>query len=197
MRSRATERKDRRAQKRSAALLDVIISVADGKAFNLYFYSMNRIVPIQSLVGFLVMAIALLSLASCDSSYGYYQFYDVPNRGWSWDDSLVFDLKVEPQDENILVSNLNLSVRVNGDYEYQNIILLLSGRGARDTVRMSLQDTKGQWLGNCNAGVCEVTMKLDSLNPKLSEANTLVIQQWSRDPKLKGVVSLGLFMDKQ
>ena len=197
MRSRATERKDRRAQKRSVALLDVIISDADGKAFNLYFYSMNRIVPIQSLVGFLVMAIALLSLASCDSSYGYYQFYDVPNRGWSWDDSLVFDLKVEPQDENILVSNLNLSVRVNGDYEYQNIILLLSGRGARDTVRMSLQDTKGQWLGNCNAGVCEVTMKLDSLNPKLSEANTLVIQQWSRDPKLKGVVSLGLFMDKQ
>ena len=197
MRSPATERKDRRAQKRSAALLDVIISVADGKVFNLYFYNMNRIVPIQSLVGFLVMAIALLSLASCDPSYGYYQFYDVPNRGWSWDDSLVFDLKVEPQGENILVSNLNLSVRVNGDYEYQNIILLLSGRGARDTVRMSLQDTKGQWLGNCNAGVCEVTMKLDSLNPKLSEANTLIIQQWSRDPKLKGVVSLGLFMDKQ
>ena len=197
MRSRATERKDRRAQKRNAALLDVIISVVDGKAFNLYFYNMNRIVPIQSLVGFLVMAIALLSLASCDPSYGYYQFYDVPSQGWSWDDSVVFVLSTEGQDEAIQTNDLNISVRIiDGQYAYQNLILLFSGDGAKDTLRMPLQDSKGQWLGSCTAGVCEITMKLESLNPALQDEDTLVVQQWSRDASLQGLLSLGLFTSK-
>ena len=121
----------------------------------------------------------------------------MPSQGWAWDDSVVFVLSTEGQDEAIQTNDLNISVRIiDGEYAYQNLVLLFSGDAAKDTLRMPLQDSKGQWLGNCNAGVCEITMKLESLNPTLQDESTLVVQQWSRDASLQGVLSLGLFTSK-
>ena len=158
---------------------------------------MNCFITTKGFVGGLVVSISLIWLNSCNPDNGYYQFYDVPTQGWSWDDSVVFVLSSGGKAEAIQTDNLNVSVRIiDGDYLYQNIILLFSGDRATDTIRMPLQDTKGQWLGNCNAGVCEVTMKLESLNPVLRDVDTLVVQQWSRDASLQGIVSLGLFKSK-
>jgi gliding motility-associated lipoprotein GldH len=158
---------------------------------------MNCSIPLKRIFGISVIACSLFFFASCDPNNGYYQFYDVPNQGWSWDDSVVFVLSTEGKDEAIQPNDLNISVRIiDGQYAYQNIVLLFSGDVEKDTLKMPLQDSKGQWLGKCNAGVCEITMKLTSLNPALYDEDTLVVQQWSRDASLQGVLSLGLFTSK-
>ena len=158
---------------------------------------MNSSIPLKNIFGIPVIASSLFFFASCDPNNGYYQFYDVPSQGWTWDDSVVFVLSTEGQEEPIQTNDLNISVRIiDGEYTYQNLVLLFSGDAAKDTLRMPLQDSKGQWLGNCNAGVCEITMKLESLNPTLQDESTLVVQQWSRDASLQGVLSLGLFTSK-
>ena len=158
---------------------------------------MTSSIPLQKIVGASVITICLFFFASCDPNNGYYQFYDVPSQGWSWDDSVVFLLSTKGQDESIQTNNLDISVRIiDGQYAYQNLILLFSGDGTKDTLRMPLQDSKGQWLGSCTAGVCEITMSLESLNPTLHDEDTLVIQQWSRDASLQGVLSLGLITSK-
>lgn len=158
---------------------------------------MNSSIPLQKIFGVPVITICLFFFASCDPNNGYYQFYDVPSQGWSWDDSVVFVLSTKGQEEVIQTSDLNISVRIiDGEYAYQNLILLFSGDVSKDTLIMPLQDSKGQWLGNCTAGVCEITMKLESLNPTLHDEDTLVVQQWSRDASLQGLLSLGLFTSK-
>lgn len=158
---------------------------------------MNSSIPLQKIVGVPVITICLFFFASCDPKNGYYQFYDVPSQGWSWDDSVVFVLSAKGQDEAIRANDLNISVRIiDGEYAYQNLVLLFSGNDAKDTLRMPLQDSKGRWLGSCTAGVCEITMKLESLNPTLHEEDTLVVKQWSRDASLEGLLSLGLFTRK-
>ena len=158
---------------------------------------MNSPIPLKDIFGISGIAICLFFFASCEPNNGYYQFYDVPSQGWSWDDSVVFVLSTNSQDEAVQTNDLYISVRIiDGQYAYQNLILLFSGDGARDTLRMPLQDSKGQWLGSCTAGVCEITMTLESLNPTLHDKDTLVVQQWSRDASLQGLLSLGLFTSK-
>ena len=158
---------------------------------------MNSSIPLKKIFEVPVIAICLFFFASCDPNKGYYQFYDVPSQGWSWDDSVVFILSTKGQDEVIHTNDLNISVRIiDGEYAYQNLILLFSGDAAKDTLRMPLQDSKGQWLGSCTAGVCEITTRLESLNTTLHAEDTLVVQQWSRDASLQGVLSLGLFTSK-
>lgn len=158
---------------------------------------MNSSIPLKDIFRISGIAICLFFFASCEPNNGYYQFYDVPSQGWSWDDSVVFVLSTEGQDEAIQTNDLSISVRIiDGEYAYQNLVLLLSGGVAKDTLIMPLQDSKGQWLGNCSAGVCEITTKLESLNPTLHDEDTLVVQQWSRDASLHGVLSLGLFTSK-
>lgn len=158
---------------------------------------MNCSIPRKDFFGISVIAICLFFFAACEPNNGYYQFYDVPSQGWSWDDSVVFVLSTKDHDEAIQTNDLSISVRIiDGQYAYQNLVLLFSGKAAKDTLRMPLQDSKGQWLGNCTAGVCEISMKLESLNPTLYNEDTLVVQQWSRDASLQGVLSLGLFTSK-
>ena len=158
---------------------------------------MNSSIPLKDIFGISGIAICLFLFASCEPNNGYYQFYDVPSQGWSWDDSVVFVLSTKGENEAIQAKDLNISVRIiDGQYAYQNLILLFSVGGAKDTLRMPLQDSKGQWLGSCTAGVCEITMKLESLHPTLHDVDTLVVQQWSRDASLQGLLSLGLFTSK-
>ena len=158
---------------------------------------MNSSIPLKDIFGISGIAICFFFFASCEPNNEYYQFYDVPSQGWSWDDSVIFVLSKEGQEEPIQTNDLNISVRIiDGQYAYQNLILLFSGDGAKDTLRMPLQDSKGQWLGSCTAGVCEITMKLESLNSTLQDEDTLVVQQWSRDASLQGLLSLGLFTSK-
>lgn len=159
---------------------------------------MNSSIPLKKICVIPVIALILFLFTACDPNNGYYQFYDVPSQGWSWNDSVVFVLSAKGQDEAIQTNELNISVRIiDGQYAYQNLILLFSGGVAKDTLKIPLQDSKGQWLGNCNAGVCEITMKLELLNPALYDKDTLIVQQWSRDASLKGVLSLGLFKSKE
>ena len=84
---------------------------------------MNSSIPLKDIFGISGLQSAFFSLLLVTPTNGYYQFYDVPSQGWSWDDSVVFVLSTEGQEEAIQTNDLNISVRIiDGQYAYQNLI---------------------------------------------------------------------------
>ena len=120
--------------------------------------------------------------------------HDLSTSGWSSDDSLVFLLEHSDGSNLSASQNLNATIRiVDGEYKYENIILLFSTGSEKDTVHIPLQNDRHYWNGVCHSGICEITTSLDNLDIAIDGVERLVVRQWSEGPPLQGIVSLGLF----
>lgn len=140
------------------------------------------------------LILATVFLFSCETKYGYYQMHDLSTSGWSSDDSLVFLLEHSDGSNLSASQNLNATIRiVDGEYKYENIILLFSTGSEKDTIHIPLQNDRHYWNGECHSGICEITTSLDNLDIAIDGVERLVVQQWSEGPPLQGIVSLGLF----
>lgn len=101
-------------------------------------------------INFLIFALFLFTTYSCDPKMVYDQFQNTGDNQWSWDEKKVFEVEMEQPDEYY---NIYLNVRHTKEYPKSNLYIFLTIDGpneaqSRDTIDISIADSKGKWRGS-------------------------------------------------
>ncbi len=99
--------------------------------------------------------ILLFFINSCDPLHVYEKNKEIPDRKWSKNNAVAFDVKIEDTED---IYNMYINIRHTSDYPFRNIIFFVKtigprGTVANDTVEYMLADKKGKWYGGGLGGV--------------------------------------------
>lgn len=103
--------------------------------------------PVHFFRVFLLLGIAALS--SCDRSGIIDENKDLSGQAWHYKNRLTFDVNI---DDTNRTYNLFLNVRVDNNYRYSNLFIMLhqtspSQKITRERQELTLIDESGKWLG--------------------------------------------------
>ena len=139
--------------------------------------------------GLLVMGLLML-LTSCSKDTVYSQFVPISSGEWAVDSVASFDYTIT---DNSVDYQMVVYVRHTERYPYQNMWLFIGDGQHQDTIEFYLADDRGQWLGNKHHGFIEMPVLYETAKhfPD-TETYTLTIQHGMRDSLLRGVMDIGL-----
>lgn len=147
-----------------------------------------------------ILCLALAGLYGCGNKPYYEAYVEIPESGWRADSIITFDVTVDDTSAGFLIQ---LNVRNNSSYPYQNIFLfreIHSPRGIefRDTAEYPIADAYGKWLGE---GLGELKTHQWAFSPRAlhfrkSGKYTFSVQQAMREESLKGIEDVGLTIFK-
>jgi len=150
---------------------------------------------------FLLMAVSILSLASCDNNVAFdeYRSLDAVN-GWHMNDMLVFEKEFS---DTTQLYDLFLNVRNTTDYRHSNFFIFFQtnfpdGRVFRDTLEMTLADNTGKWKGKGFGRIRTNSFhfRKDVWFP-VQGTYRFSIQQAMREEKITGISDIGLRVEKK
>ena len=103
----------------------------------------------------LVLPFCLL-LGSCGPSYIFDQEVKISETGWTYNDSLQFEVQIE---DTLRLYNLYLDLEHSTDYPNQNLYLMLhtefpNGQREGKAVSVDMANKMGRWNGKCSSGEC-------------------------------------------
>ena len=142
----------------------------------------------------------LITLVGCQSGQVLNSFYELENDTWSYDQTIKDSVIV---DDDGFFHQLNINLRVKGDYAYSNLYVRLgitNPKGEKHTFNASLllADKFGKWKGS---GLGEkITFLIPSENRKyFTKKGTyyLEMEQFMRIEKLQDVNAVGFKIIKQ
>lgn len=148
---------------------------------------------------FLQWLLPIVLLASlvwgCGTRYAYEQRYDLPEKGWAWEDTLTFAFDIVDTSK---VYDMLLEVVHRTDYAFQNVYVrihttLPDGTSRTDLVSLELGDKQGRWLGDCGRKRCTLVIPVQRhvFFPQAGRYR-LVIEQYMRKSPLPGIEAVGL-----
>ena len=124
----------------------------------------------------------------------------IQDNAWLIKDKKEYWLEVNP--EKTLVK-LDLNLRITNEYKYSNLFILFRIYGPHkemETKRLEfkLADTHGDWLGSGSGGIYTFRIPLtDSYTFSQKGVYKFEIEQDMRDNPLRGVVDIGLRIEKR
>jgi gliding motility-associated lipoprotein GldH len=134
-------------------------------------------------------------LTSCGPTIIYEEEKKLPETGWAYQDSARFDFFIPDVTQ---AYDLILKLEHGATFPYQNFYVKLhtgfpSGKRATEQLSLQLAGDFGAWIGDCNSAVCDQEISILQ-NAKFVEAGDyyLTVEQFSREPALGSVVSVGL-----
>ena len=100
--------------------------------------------------------LSICFIVACSSKYEFAKYESVNENGWNANDTLTFKVKIE---ETNTPYNINLGVRYNKGYEFDNIWFKLFGniieKGKEGKMQeVILFDKIGKPYGECTGSVC-------------------------------------------
>ena len=147
----------------------------------------------------LTVSLALL-LAGCDSNALVDRYHELPQKGWTYDQTVVDTLEItQPEFYHQAYANL----RINADYPYQNIYLKLNitapdGKTTNEVISVPLAENSGKWLGS---GIWNViTFQSPILHRKYFDQKgkyRIEIEQNMRLESLPSVEAVGIRVEQQ
>ena len=116
--------------------------------------------------------------------------------------------------ENRIAFDVNIDDTVNGyifgmelrhleNYRYSNLFVFLhttmpNGNHMRDTIECTLATPDGRWIGKSSGTMRDLRIPLnEQLQFPLKGNYHFEIEQAMRDPVLKGISDIGIFIEKQ
>lgn len=135
---------------------------------------------------------------SCGNDVVYNKFQ--PVRDKVWDKQSEYYFKFEIKDRSIPY-NIQLQVRNNDMYDYQNLWLLCEEQqpgsiSVRDTVECMLADDFGKWNGNgITLFQSRFTLRDHYFFPDTGQY-AISLRHGMRDDRLKGIDDIGLLIEK-
>jgi gliding motility-associated lipoprotein GldH len=144
----------------------------------------------------LLFTVAAMLFGGCNNGGAIIdQNTGIENQNWTYVNHVRFDAKV---DNNRVTYSLYLNLRVNADYKYSNIFVLVteSGPGLPATTKryeFTLAAKDGQWLGDGSGNLYNYQMPFVSDFKFPGQGTyTFLIEQNMRDNPLRGVSDVGL-----
>ncbi|WP_367392567.1 gliding motility lipoprotein GldH [Lewinella sp. LCG006] len=142
---------------------------------------------------YLLPFLALLGFSACGPNYVYQQTLEIPEDGWSYQDSLLATFEI--QDTNTIY-NLHLIVAHTTYFSYQNFYAQVStqfpnGEQLTEQVSLELAAKGGIWLGDCSGEICTLDIPIQE-GAYFNQAGTyqLSIHQYSRRDPLPEIKSI-------
>lgn len=140
-----------------------------------------------------------LALASCTNS-NFNKRIVIPEAEWPQEDRVAFDVSI---DDTLSVYAFGMELRHLENYRYSNLFVFLhttlpNGNHTRDTIECTLATPEGRWIGKSSGSMRDMRFMLnEQLRFPLAGDYHFEIEQAMREPVLKGISDVGLFIEKQ
>jgi len=136
---------------------------------------------------------------SCDSNRVYEQYETIPDFEWSQEHVLRFEVEIT---DTIQAYNMYVNVRNSNEYAYSNLWMFVKtttpGKEiSEQKIQFQLADESGDWYGSGFGDIFDLQRPLKEhvIFPK-SGIYVFEIVQGMREAKLKGIVNIGIRVEK-
>lgn len=141
----------------------------------------------------------LLLVTGC-RSHGFDERKVITNAAWNMEDRIPFDVTVNDTTTNYL---FGISLRHEENYRYSNLYVFLhttmpNGNRTHDTIECILATPEGKWIGKSSGSMRDLRIPLNpNLRFPLTGTYHFEIEQAMREPVLKGISDIGLYVENQ
>lgn len=148
---------------------------------------------------FLIISLLALAFASC-SNGSYDERTVIPNAEWAQENKITFDITVSDTTSGYV---FGLDMRHLENYRYSNLFVFLhttfpNGNITHDTIECPLALPDGRWIGKSSGSMRDLHIPLNErLRFPLCGNYHFEIEQAMREPVLKGITDIGLFIEQQ
>lgn len=152
----------------------------------------------RSIKLFILFTIATLFTA-CGGE-GFDERKVISEAKWAMEDRVPFDVTVN---DTVGVYAFGMNLRHMENYRYSNLYVFLhttfpNGNLTHDTIQLMLATPDGRWVGKGSGSMRDLHI---TLNPRMrfpvQGTYHFEIEQAMREPVLKGISDIGLFIEKQ
>lgn len=151
-------------------------------------------------IKYCILAVCVvLALSSCQND-SFNERTVIPEAEWRQEDRVVFDVDIN---DTINGYVFGMELRHLENYRYSNLFVFLhtrmpNGNIMRDTIECTLATPEGRWIGKSSGSMRDLQVPLnENLRFPLKGSYHFEIEQAMREPVLKGISDIGLFIEKQ
>lgn len=147
----------------------------------------------------LITTLMMVFFASCGNG-SYNERTILPNAEWAQENRVTFDVAVSDSTCGYV---FGLDVRHLENYRYSNLFVFLhttfpNGNITHDTIECTLAMPDGRWIGKSSGSMRDLHIPLnESLRFPLCGNYHFEIEQAMREPVLKGITDIGIFIEQQ
>ena len=140
-----------------------------------------------------------LFLSSCTSS-NFNKRAVIPEAEWAQENRVAFDVSI---DDTLSCYKFGIGLRHLENYRYSNLFVFLhtrmpNGNVTHDTIECTLATPEGRWIGKSSGSMRDLIIPLnENLLFPLKGTYHFEIEQAMREPMLKGISDIGLYIEKQ
>ena len=147
----------------------------------------------------LIYILLLLAFASCTTD-SFDKRTVIPEAEWRQEDRVAFDVDIN---DTISGYVFGIGLRHLENYRYSNLFVFLhtrmpNGNVTHDTIECTLATPEGRWIGKGSGSMRDLHVPLnEALRFPLTGTYHFEIEQAMREPVLKGISDIGIFVEKQ
>ena len=147
----------------------------------------------------LITTLMMVFFTSCGNG-SYNERTILPNAEWAQENRVTFDVAVSDSTCGYV---FGLDVRHLENYRYSNLFVFLhttfpNGNITHDTIECTLAMPDGRWIGKSSGSMRDLHIPLnESLRFPLCGNYHFEIEQAMREPVLKGITDIGIFIEQQ
>ena len=147
----------------------------------------------------LVALLMTMALASCTTD-SFNKRTVIPEAEWRQEERIAFDVDIN---DTLSPYLFGIGLRHLENYRYSNLFVFLhtkmpNGNVTHDTIECTLATPEGHWIGKSSGSMRDLLVPLnESLLFPLTGSYHFEIEQAMREPVLKGISDIGLFIEKQ
>ena len=147
----------------------------------------------------LITTLMMVLFASCGNG-SYNERTILPDAEWAQENRVTFDVAVSDSTCGYV---FGLDVRHLENYRYSNLFVFLhttfpNGNITHDTIECTLVMPDGRWIGKSSGSMRDLHIPLnESLRFPLCGNYHFEIEQAMREPILKGITDIGIFIEQQ
>ena len=124
----------------------------------------------------------------------------IPEAEWRQENRVAFDVDINDTLNGYV---FGIGLRHLENYRYSNLYVFLhttlpNGNHTHDTIECTLATPEGRWIGKSSGSMRDLLIPLnESLRFPLTGPYHFEIEQAMREPVLKGISDIGLYIEKQ
>ena len=149
---------------------------------------------------FLIGLLALIIVFTSCTSDSFDKRTVIPDANWRQEDRVPFDVDIN---DTLSIYEFGIGLRHLENYRYSNLFVFLhttkpNGYRTIDTIECTLATPEGRWIGKSSGSMRDLIVPLnENLLFPLKGTYHFEIEQAMREPKLKGISDIGLYIEKQ
>ncbi len=137
----------------------------------------------------------VILIYSCNIGSNKMQHHTFDNSTWHTDSVLSFDFLLK---DSTVLQNVEIEIRHNVDYSYQNLIFFLTYDSTTDTIDLKICEKNGRWIGKGIGSVRTLSyiikedILFQKLKPKVKIEQAMRYGSLNRIEELNSMLSFGV-----